>query len=187
RQVDGSDFIASYATLNEVIATVRKERRPFLVHAKVPLLNHHTSGVRMEFYRTKENLAEHKKRDPFPKFFQQLLDMRIQQQGLKELEKKAIARVKEDFELAKAAEDPTPDDLTTHVFAETPVTEERGEREPKDREPTVMVDSALFAIRELMQEDRRCLLYGQDVGGRLGGVFGEVATLERDFGAHRGF
>jgi 2-oxoisovalerate dehydrogenase E1 component len=28
--------------LEGVIATVRKERRPFLVHAKVPLLNHHT-------------------------------------------------------------------------------------------------------------------------------------------------
>src|SRR5690606_37950351 len=187
RQVDGSDFIASYATLNEVIATVRKERRPFLVHAKVPLLNHHTSGVRMEFYRTKENLAEHKKRDPFPKFFQQLLDMRIQQQGLKELEKKAIAKVKSDCDQAKNADDPTPEDLTTHMFAETPVTEERDERAPKDREPTVMVDSALFAIRELMQEDPRCLLYGQDVGRRLGGVFREAATLARDFGDHRVF
>jgi pyruvate/2-oxoglutarate/acetoin dehydrogenase E1 component len=40
-----------------------------------------------------------------------------------------------------------------------------------------MVDSALFAIRELMQEDPRCLLYGQDVGARLGGVFREAATL----------
>ena len=187
RQVDGSDFIASYETLNEVIATVRKERRPFLVHAKVPLLNHHTSGVRMEFYRTKENLADHRKRDPFPKFFQQLLDMRIQQQGLKELEKKAIAKVKADFDRARNAEDPTPEDLTTHMFAETPITEEKGERAPKDREPTVMVDSALFAIRELMQEDPRCLLYGQDVGGRLGGVFREAATLARDFGDHRVF
>ena len=40
-----------------------------------------------------------------------------------------------------------------------------------------MVDSALFVIRELMESDDRCLLYGQDVGGRLGGVFREAATL----------
>jgi TPP-dependent pyruvate/acetoin dehydrogenase alpha subunit len=65
RTIDGSDFIASYATLNEVIALVRKERRPFLVHAKVPLLNHHTSGVRKEWYR--DDLAEAATRDPFPK------------------------------------------------------------------------------------------------------------------------
>jgi 2-oxoisovalerate dehydrogenase E1 component len=187
RSIDGTDFIESYNTLEEVIATVRKERRPFLVHAKVPLLNHHTSGVRMEFYRTEENLAEHGKRDPFPRFMQQLLDMRLQLDGLKKLEQQAIERVKTDFERARSAEDPRPEDLTTHMFAPTPITEEKGERAPADREPTVMVDSALFAIRELMQEDPKCLLYGQDVGGRLGGVFREAATLARDFGDHRVF
>ncbi|MCB9162846.1 MAG: tungsten formylmethanofuran dehydrogenase [Flavobacteriales bacterium] len=187
RQVDGSDFLACHALIHEVLGLVRKERRPFLIHAKVPLLNHHTSGVRMEFYRTPENLAEHRKRDPFPRFLQQLLDLRFQLDGLKQIEQKATALVKHDFEEARAAEDPTPDDLTTHLFAPTPVTEEKGERAPADREPTVMVDSALFAIRELMQEDPRCLLYGQDVGARLGGVFREAATLARDFGGHRVF
>jgi 2-oxoisovalerate dehydrogenase E1 component len=130
RSIDGTDFIESYNTLEEVIATVRKERRPFLVHAKVPLLNHHTSGVRMEFYRTEENLAEHGKRDPFPRFMQQLLDMRLQLDGLKKLEQQAIERVKADFERARAAEDPRPEDLTTHMFAPTPITEEKGERAP---------------------------------------------------------
>ncbi|MDQ3102037.1 MAG: tungsten formylmethanofuran dehydrogenase, partial [Bacteroidota bacterium] len=96
-------------------------------------------------------------------------------------------RVKADLERAIAAADPTPSDLTTHMFAETPITEEKGDRAPKDREPTVMVDSALFAIRELMQEDPKCLLYGQDVGARLGGVFREAATLAKDFGGHRVF
>jgi 2-oxoisovalerate dehydrogenase E1 component len=187
RQVDGADFIASYSTLNEVIGLVRKERRPFLVHAKVPLLNHHTSGVRMEFYRSEENLAEHRKRDPFPRFFQQCLDNRLQLDGLKQVEQKAIGKVKADFDRACAAEDPAPEDLITHAFAPTSVTEEKGDRAPKDRQPTVMVDSALFAIRELMQEDPRCLLYGQDVGARLGGVFREAATLARDFGGHRVF
>lgn len=187
RTLDGTDFPTCYEALHEVIATVRKERRPFLVHAKVPLLNHHTSGVRMEFYRSPKDLEEHRKRDPQPKFFQQLLDLGVQHQGLKELERKAIATVKADFEQARSAEDPRPEDLVTHVFAPTPVTKEKGERAPKDRVPTVMVDCALFAIRELMQEDPNCLLYGQDVGARLGGVFREAATLARDFGDHRVF
>lgn len=187
RQVDGTDLPACHAVLQEVIATVRKERRPFLVHAKVPLLNHHTSGVRMEFYRNEKDLAEHRKRDPQPRFFQYLLDRGIQREGLKELERKAIALVKADFEEARQAEDPRPEDLHQHVFAPTPVTEEKGERAPQDKEPTLMVDCALFAVRELMQEDKRCLLYGQDVGARLGGVFREAATLGRDFGEHRVF
>lgn len=187
RQVDGTDFPACHALLQEVIGTVRKERRPFLVHAKVPLLNHHTSGVRMDFYRSAENLAEHRKRDPQPRFFRQLIDRGIQREGLKELERKAIERAKADFEEARQAEDPRPEDLFTHKFAPTPVTGEKGTRAPADKEPTLMVDCALFAIRELMHEDPRCLLYGQDVGARLGGVFREAATLGRDFGDHRVF
>lgn len=50
-----------------------------------------------------------------------------------------------------------------------------------------MVDCALFAIRELMAKHVECLLYGQDVGARLGGVFREAATLAQQFGDHRVF
>ena len=46
-----------------------------------------------------------------------------------------------------------------------------------------MVDCALFAVQELMSRHKECLLYGQDVGGRLGGVFREAATLAEKFGA----
>lgn len=50
-----------------------------------------------------------------------------------------------------------------------------------------MVDCALFAIEELMSAYPECLLYGQDVGKRLGGVFREAATLAQKFGDHRVF
>ena len=50
-----------------------------------------------------------------------------------------------------------------------------------------MVDCALFAVEEIMREHKECLLYGQDVGGRLGGVFREAATLAQKFGDERVF
>ena len=50
-----------------------------------------------------------------------------------------------------------------------------------------MVDSALFAVREIMQKHPESLVYGQDVGGRLGGVFREAATLAQTFGDDRVF
>ncbi len=50
-----------------------------------------------------------------------------------------------------------------------------------------MVDAALFAIREIMEDFPEAVLYGQDVGGRLGGVFREAATLAQQFGDHRVF
>ena len=57
--LDGSDFFHSYEAMKSVTGQVRENRQPFLVHAKVPLLGHHTSGVRKEFYRSEENLALH--------------------------------------------------------------------------------------------------------------------------------
>ncbi|MEM6723009.1 MAG: thiamine pyrophosphate-dependent enzyme [Bacteroidota bacterium] len=185
RTIDGTDFATCYQTLNEVIQTIRRERRPFLVHATVPLLNHHTSGVRKEWYR--DDLEAHQERDPYPKFKTYLLELGISEQEINQIENEARETVQADFELAQQAEDPRPEDLFTHDFAPTEITEERGVREPVDREKTVMVDCALFAVQELMSKHPECLLYGQDVGGRLGGVFREAATLAQKFGDERVF
>jgi 2-oxoisovalerate dehydrogenase E1 component len=183
--IDGTDFFQSYETLKYIIEKVRTERRPFLLHAKVPLLAHHTSGVRREWYR--HDLEEAMQRDPYPKFKNQLIDLGFDPVALKMIEDGTKEQVLEDFDKALKAEDPRPEDLFNHDFAPTPVTEEKGEREPEGKEPTVMVDCALFAVRELMAKHKECLLYGQDVGGRLGGVFREAATLAKTFGDDRVF
>lgn len=184
RTIDGSDFDLSYQTVQEVFETVRKERRPFIIHAKVPLLGHHTSGVRKEWYR--DDLEEAASRDPYPK----LRDLVQELAGTADvinIEAEARKIVDEHYELALNAEDPNPESVTDHIFAPTPVTEEVGEREPKGKKKTVMVDSALFAVREIMEKHPEALLYGQDVGGRLGGVFREAATLAQTFGDNRVF
>ncbi|MEI6817214.1 MAG: thiamine pyrophosphate-dependent enzyme, partial [Bacteroidota bacterium] len=185
RSIEGNNFFESYKTLYEVIQTVRKERRPFLIHAKVPLLGHHTSGVRKEWYR--DDLEAANKRDPLPMFKKQLIDLGFDENVLEDIELLSKKIVLEDYEKAFAAEDPRPEDLYTHDFAPTPITEEKGERSPAGKEPTVMVDCALFAVKELMTKHPECLLYGQDVGGRLGGVFREAATLAKTFGDDRVF
>ncbi|GAB5401520.1 MAG: dehydrogenase E1 component subunit alpha/beta [Aureisphaera sp.] len=183
--IDGTDFEESYSTIQYVLETIRKERRPFLVHAKAPLLNHHTSGVRMEWYR--DDLEEARSRDPYPKFKELLKSRGLSDDELQEIENECIAVVRGDLDRALQAEDPSPEDLFTHDFAPTPITEEIGERSPKGADKVVMVDCALFAIEELMAKHPECLLYGQDVGGRLGGVFREAATLAQKFGDNRVF
>ncbi len=185
RSIDGSDFIAAYETMNEVLTKARQERRPFMVHASVPLLGHHTSGVRREWYR--HDLEEHQQRDPLPRFTKTLTDLGIDKATLDNIAKETRAMVEAHFERAQAADDPTPEDLLTHTWAPTPITEEQGERAPAGNAPTLMVDCALFAVQELMEDHPECLLYGQDVGGRLGGVFREAATLAQKFGDERVF
>lgn len=183
--LDGTNFIECYNSIKSIIKDIRKNRKPVLVHAKVPLLNHHTSGVRMEWYR--DDLESAKLNDPFPKLQSTLLLNGFTSQHLEEINKKAISSVESYYNKALEAEDPSPNDIYLHDFAPTSILEEKGQREPGDKEPIVMVDSALYAIQELMEEHPECLLYGQDVGIRLGGVFREAATLAEKFGSNRVF
>jgi len=185
-RVDGTDFYKSFETMQDVVAAVRRDRKPWLVHAKTCLLNHHTSGVRKEFYRTEEDLALHACSDPLPKFRESIVGD-FGEEYLKQIEEEVRSEVADAFASATSAREPDPKSVTDHVFLPTGVTEELGERAPAGRDKIMMVDAALFAIRELMEEDENCLLYGQDVGKRLGGVFREAATLADQFGDHRVF
>lgn len=182
--IDGTDFENSYDTFRTIFQKVRFFRKPWLVHAKVPLLNHHTSGVRKEWYRN--DLEQQSKRDPYPKLRKHVLDY-LPESDVQLIEEEIKEMVQRDYERALLEPDPTAEDLLTHIFAPTPVTEERGEREPADGEKVVMVDAALHAVDEVMKKHPEALLYGQDVGGELGGVFREAALLAKKYGDKRVF
>lgn len=186
-RIDGSDFSKSHELMQSVIAHVREHRRPYLVQARVPLLGHHTSGVRKEFYRSKDDLEKHSLTDPGPLLKRYLLEFGVDENGLNEIERTAAQEVAAQFKDACAAAEPAAASVADFVFIPTPVTAEKGERSPAGGEKTIMVDAALFAIRELMEDYPEAVLYGQDVGRRLGGVFREAATLAERFGDHRVF
>lgn len=185
RDINGSNFQECYHTLKEVITTMRMERRPFLVRATVPLLNHHTSGVRKEWYR--DDLDEHMTRDPYHFMIDSMREHKVGPKEIEEIEAAIAEKVRKDYQKALQAPDPTSDDLFTHDLAPTSIVEEQGIRSPENSPEKVMVDCALLGVEEIMRHDKRALLYGQDVGGRLGGVFREAATLAQKFGNDRVF
>lgn len=187
-QVNGADFTDSYEGMQKAYAYARKERAPVLVHAKCPLLGHHTSGVRKEWYRGEEDLEVHSQDDPRPRLRNFLLkEGLLTRDELEKLEAEAVQEVAEAYQTALNAPDPEPETLMENEFAETPVKEEKGVRHPKGAEKVVMVDAALHAVDEILKKHPEALLYGQDVGGRLGGVFREAATLAGKYGEERVF
>ncbi len=187
RQCDGSLFEEAYLCMKEATQYVRNNRAPILVRASVPLLGHHTSGVRKEWYRGEHDLAKHYLDDPNPKFRNYLKELGFSETDLSEIEQTAYQEANLAFEQAKNAQEPLIEEISTHIFAATPVSKEQGERNPINGEKVVMVDAALHAVEEIMRQYPEALLYGQDVGGRLGGVFREAATLEQKFGKKRVF
>jgi 2-oxoisovalerate dehydrogenase E1 component len=186
--INGTDFVECYEALSRVVNYVRTHRAPYMVHAKVPLLNHHTSGVRKEWYRPKENLESDAQRDPFVHFKRYLQYEKVATlDSLENIEKLVAEQVVFEFEKATLEPEPTSEDLLTHIFAPTPITEERGTRTPQDGQTVVMVDAALHAVDEILKSTPEALLYGQDVGGELGGVFREAALLAKKYGDKRVF
>ena len=187
-RVDGTDFIESYEAMQKAFDFVRNERKPILVCAKTVLIGHHTSGVRREFYRDEENLEQHRAKDPGNILRNRLLEEGFDEENLKQITKRARLEAEEAFEKAKDAEEPSIEEVADHVFVPTPITEETGTRVPADsKEKIVMVDAAIHAIQELMYKHPEALLYGQDVGERIGGVFRETVTLGKKFGNKRVF
>jgi 2-oxoisovalerate dehydrogenase E1 component len=186
-RVDGSDFLKSWNAVLQCIDYVREHRMPILLHAKVPLLGHHTSGVRKEWYRTEEDMSKHLKDEPLPKLHAHLLSIGISEAELKEIDEIEIDRVAQQFKLAVASPDPDPSTAEDFVYAPSGAAFEVGNRKPEGKEPVVMVDAALHAVDELLAKHPECLFYGQDVGARLGGVFREAATLAVKYGDDRVF
>src|SRR5690349_22092580 len=125
--------------------------------------------------------------DTAQKMRQRLLSIGVIEQQLINIENEAKEEVSQQFQKAVQSPEPDPATVMDHVFVPTPVTEEKGQRTPPGGEKIIMVDAALFAIREIMEDFPEALLYGQDVGRRLGGVFREAATLAEQFSDVRVF
>ncbi|TDN36841.1 tungsten formylmethanofuran dehydrogenase [Hymenobacter sp. UV11] len=185
-RVDGADMVSSYIGLREAFSHVRQRRGPALVHAKCPLLGHHTSGVRREWYRG-DNLTEHQLNDPLPRLHRRLRHTGASEADLVALVEQARATVAADWAAALAAPDPDPATFADHEFAPPAVLEEAGERAPAGAPKALMVDAALHAVDDILREFPEALFYGQDVGGELGGVFREAALLAKKYGDRRVF
>ena len=186
-KIDGSDFEQSFNCMQQVFQWVRNHRRPYLVQARVPLLTHHTSGVRMEAYRSEADLAKHRAADPILGIRRQLYKFGVTQEHLAEIEKNSANFAEDEFKKAIAAPEPEKETAVENIFVPTPVLTESGERSPANAKKIPMVDAVLFALREILEDYPEAILYGQDIGRRLGGVFRETATLAAQFGDDRVF
>lgn len=186
-RVDGANFVSSYEGLHNAFEYVRKKRAPILIHAKCPLLGHHTSGVRKEWYRGNEDLTLHSLMDPIAVLEDYLIENGSDKKTLTKIKKAAAVYVQKNYEKALKALDPLVGEFNTHEFSPTTITEEKGVRSPKGAEKVMMVDAALHAVDEILKNNSEALFYGQDVGGALGGVFREAATLAQKHGDTRVF
>ncbi len=117
--VDGSDVLGAYRAARDAVARARAGDGPTLIEAKVTRLTAHSSDDQQTKYRSAEELAAERARDPLPRFREQLVVAGILTPEIEATQAEEIRRIVEDAtDFAEAQPDPTPESALLHVYAE---------------------------------------------------------------------
>ncbi len=201
RQVDGTDFLASYRALKEAAAYCRAGEGPALVHAHVIRPYSHSLSDDERLYKTAAERSAESARDPvirFPKFLvdEGVIDRHMLQRILHEVDQEVHAATQE----ALHAESPDAASALLHLYSEDvdPASEEFRSEARLEGEPRTMVDEINRTLHEEMRRNPNMVVFGEDVADcsreqnlrevkGKGGVFKVTAGLQAAFGSRRVF
>ena len=115
---DGSDVLAVYKSAGKVIDHARKGKGPALLECKTYRLCGHSRSDPMT-YRTKEEEAYYREREPITRLGAQLKDQgMVTAEDLDQIERDVAAQIDDAVAYADASPYPLPEDALKHVFYE---------------------------------------------------------------------
>ena len=115
-QCDGMDVVATRDVMSEAIRRAREDRQPILVEAITYRFRGH-SMADPEEYRTKEQVAEWRKRDPINAFAERLVRDSVLEEGEPErMDEATVKRVDEAVAFADSSAFPPPESLYDHIY-----------------------------------------------------------------------
>jgi pyruvate dehydrogenase E1 component alpha subunit len=114
--VDGQDPIAVYEVVTEAVKRARAGHGPTLIEAKTYRYHEHAVGLRLA-YRTAEEIAEWKARDPLVRMVASMTTLGISDTELKTLEEQVDEEVEAAVAFAKASPFPEHDEMFDDVYA----------------------------------------------------------------------
>lgn len=115
--VDGNDVLAVYRAAGEAVARARSGEGPTLIECKTYRTRSHAEGMRDAGYRTAEEIAAWKKRDPIKMFRAWLLEEGgASEADLATIEDETAALAADAVEFAKASPYPDPETVSDYIF-----------------------------------------------------------------------
>jgi 2-oxoisovalerate dehydrogenase E1 component len=191
--VDGMDVLAVRGAVARAAERARRGEGPTLIEAKTyRWYGHSHSDPRA--YRTREEEAEWKERDPISvlKENMQTVGM-LSEAEFETLDQAVKAKLQQAMAYSEASPEPSPDELYTDVYAPSKFTHadieaERQLRQRVRTDPNMRVISYAQALQEAMRDemlrDERVFIFGEDVG-LYGGAYGATRGLWEEFGESR--
>src|SRR5438067_12658817 len=115
--INGNDVLAVYQAMQGALARARGGDGPTLIECKTYRWHGHSEHDKA-FYRTDEELAMWKSRDPIPTFTTYLQTRSVlTEDKLKEIENRVTSTIDDAVEFAMNAPDPRPEDAVTDLYA----------------------------------------------------------------------
>ena len=185
---DGRDPFDCWKALNSCRDYVLSGEGPAMVHADCDRVGSHSNSDRQELYRSPEELALVKRRDPMLQFRYMMINQGISSsEDIEAIEKQNQKLIFAAADLAEAAPKANGSSFNEFVVPE-PFINERD-----NTEVAVDPDSKHLTFREainqtLIEEFRlnpNTFMWGQDIG--KGGVFNVVKGIPEEFGRDRVF
>ena len=184
--VNGTDYFETNLAFKQAVERARKGKGPSLIVSNVVRLLPHSSSDDQRKYRTEDDLAEDRKRDPLTVLKDQCIqDKIISKKEFEKVRNEIETQVDSDAEWADAQDHPDVDTVLEHIYSVDTAVDE-----PEINaiaEKIVIVDAINHALKEEMVRNDKMVIYGQDIADPKGGVFTATKGLSDDFGSDRVF
>jgi len=188
--VNGCDYFETHQAFKLAVDRARKGKGPSVIISDVVRLLPHSSSDDHTKYRSKKELSEDKKRDPISIFKDTCIKSKIiKENEFESIEQKIKKQIDEDAEWAEEQKFPSSESYKNHLYSSVSGVEDitSVEIDNSNGSPCVMVDAINHALAEELENNKKLILYGQDIAGGKGGVFTATRGLTKKFGKDRVF
>ncbi len=117
KTVDGNDVLAVYKAVREAVTRARKGQGPTLIECKTYRHRGHFEGD-PQTYKTKEEVEEWRKKDPFPRFRKQLIEMGVlTKEDADKIAQEMKREIEKAVQFAEESPLPAPEEALEDVYA----------------------------------------------------------------------
>jgi 2-oxoisovalerate dehydrogenase E1 component len=186
--IDGNDLLRVYATVRESAARARAGDGPSFIEARTYRYYAHSSDDDDHLYRTAEEVATWRRRDPIALLRRYLVECRLlteaAQVAIDDETSAEVAAALQRAESAPDASDPFSGVYARPIRSQRPV--EVIEAAPVGEEVN-LITAVNRSLHEIMADDPNAVVFGEDVADPKGGVFKATVGLTKAFGPERCF
>ena len=185
-QVDGLDVFACLNAVEEAKKHALEDGGPVIVDAQCVRIGPHSNSDRQELYRSKEELADARARDPLKSFEHALVVGKVlRQSDVVKIQEAKRAQLLEAHKKALAAPDPDPESIFDYVVPEAYQCSE----EYSDGAPEMSFIEALnTTLKAEFRHNLETFIWGQDMANKdKGGIFNVSQGMQQEFGPERVF